>query len=123
MVASKGDVENAESDASHAAHQTMEETVAALSPQRKRILNFCKYRGMHETELVLGDFALKHLPRMGDADLLDFERLLMQLDVDLYQWATGAQQPPENLDTPVMAWLKAHVDDMRAAAKRGAHTM
>ena len=63
---------------------------------------------------------LQHLPRMSDADLLDFERLLVQLDVDIYNWATGAQQPPENLDTPVMAWLKAHVDDMRAAAKRRA---
>lgn len=88
----------------------MDETLANLTPRRKRMLYRASHRGMKENDLLLGSFARRWLPSMTahEADL--FEELLEIPDGDLYQWMVGQKAIPEPYDHAVMAKLLAHRD-------------
>lgn len=61
-------------------------------------------RGIKEMDLVLGDFAARHLAGMGDADLDAYEALLAETDLDLLGWVTGAEPPAPH--APLIARLR-----------------
>jgi antitoxin CptB len=55
----------------------------------------------------LGPFADSHARHLSDAEFLQFEDLLDQLDHDLYAWITGAEPIPPQFDHDVMRRLRA----------------
>ena len=61
---------------------------------------------MKETDLLLGHFAEKHLPHIGDSDLSDFENLLEAGDQQIYAWVMGNTQLPDAYDTHVFSLIK-----------------
>jgi antitoxin CptB len=65
--------------------------------RRKRILYHCRKRGRVETELFFGSFASENIWKLQDKELDQFESLLSEEDVDLYNWVLGkAPIPPEH---------------------------
>ena len=76
--------------------------------ERRKKLKFRAWRrGFREIDLILGAFADRRLEGM-DASALDaFERLLDAPDQDVYAWIVGAQSPPAEFDTPLLAAIRA----------------
>jgi len=58
-------------------------------------------RGMKEMDLILGEFADKHLEKLSAEELDAHEQLMDQPDQDLYAWMSGAQSVPERLSEAV----------------------
>ena len=52
------------------------------------------WRGIREMDIILRDFATRHLATLGPADLDLYEALLAEYDHDLLAWITGAGQTP-----------------------------
>ncbi len=77
-------------------------------PRRKQMLYRAMHRGFKEADLLIGNFAAEHLAGMDEAELLEFEELLKLSDHDLYNWATGREDPPANVSGPVFEKLKAY---------------
>ncbi len=62
----------------------------------KRLKYRSGHRGCKETDLVLGQFANERMAAL-DADALDlYEALLDENDVDIWNWLTGADTPPDS---------------------------
>jgi antitoxin CptB len=60
-----------------------------------RLLMRSRRRGTREMDLILGAFAARELPTMGEADLALYERMLEESDPDLLDWITGRRPMPE----------------------------
>ena len=66
---------------------------------------------MLENGLILSTFASKYLSDMTATQLSMYDRLinLPSNDWDIYYWATGVRETPEEFNTEVMQLLKEHV--------------
>jgi antitoxin CptB len=64
------------------------------------------HRGTKEADLLIGGFLDRHGHRWSDADLLWFEALLEEQDVDIMAWAIGTQAPPERYQGKLMRDLQ-----------------
>ena len=62
---------------------------------RKRLLYQSQHRGMREMDLLLGQFAEKHIPFMDKRELKQFETLLACPDQTLHDWLFGKILPPK----------------------------
>ena len=51
-------------------------------------------RGIKEMDLILTDFADRHLPGLSDAELTTYEAFLAENDHDIYNWITTQAEPP-----------------------------
>ncbi|MEL7488124.1 MAG: succinate dehydrogenase assembly factor 2 [Pseudomonadota bacterium] len=76
-------------------------------PRRKQLLYRAQHRGFKEADLLIGGFAEEALAGMSDADLDEFQALLMLDDRDLFDWATGKRDAPANVSGPVFQRLCA----------------
>lgn len=77
-----------------------------LEARRRRLIHRSLYTGMKETDLLLGPFAMRHVPGFSLEQLDRYERLLAEPDPDIFDWAIGRQTVPAELDDDVMALLK-----------------
>lgn len=84
--------------------------------RRKQILWRAHHRGTREADMMVGGFADRWLPEMCEADLLWFEALIEEQDVDIMAWAFGRSEPPEALAGPMFERLKA-MDYIRLAPR------
>jgi antitoxin CptB len=78
--------------------------------RRKRLIHRSRYTGMKETDLLLGAFALRYVPGFDPAQLDQYEHLLQETDIDLFDWATGRQPVPERCQNAVMRLLQNFKD-------------
>lgn len=81
-----------------------------IETRRKRLIHRSRYTGMKETDLLLGAFAQRYVPGFDAVELDQYERLLEETDVDLFDWATGRQPVPQHCESPVMTLLKNFKD-------------
>jgi len=51
-------------------------------------------RGIKEMDLILGAYAVDHLPHLSDADLVTYDALLSESDHDIYGWITHQAPVP-----------------------------
>ncbi len=51
-------------------------------------------RGIKEMDLILTDFATRHLPGLPDDQLVLYDALLSENDHDIYAWITGQSDAP-----------------------------
>jgi antitoxin CptB len=86
----------------------------------KRLRFHCWHRGFREMDLILGNFADRHLTEQSTQDLDDLEDLLNQPDQDVYQWIIGNQPVPTDFDTPIFSRLQK-LDFMEAEGAGGAN--
>jgi antitoxin CptB len=73
-----------------------------IDTRRRRAVYRASHRGTKEMDWLLGRYGEAHLPAMGEADLVDFERLLALPDPDLQTWImTGAERSENDLSALV----------------------
>ncbi|KAJ2160972.1 Succinate dehydrogenase assembly factor 2 mitochondrial [Coemansia sp. RSA 552] len=85
-----------------------------IDTTRRRLQYQMRKRGILETDLLLSTFASQHLRSLEREELADLDALLVNIDWDIFYWATGKTQPPQAVqDMAVFQKLKEH------AAKRG----
>ena len=72
----------------------------------RRLVYQASYTGMKETDLLLGQFARKHLPNLTHEQLDIFEALLEAGDPSIFAWVRGDEQVPAEFDGPVLDMIK-----------------
>ena len=72
----------------------------------RRLVYRASYTGMKETDLLLGQFAKRHLPELTRAQLHEFEALLDAGDPSIFAWVRGDEAVPEVYDTAVFDLIK-----------------
>jgi len=84
-----------------------------VSQKRARLLYQSRKRGMLENCLLLSTFASKHLKNFSENELKMYDRLinLPSNDWDIYYWATGVKDTPEEFNNKIMELLKEHVSN------------
>lgn len=82
-----------------------------IDVRRRRLRFRAWHRGTREADLLIGSFADRHVDGFDGNQLDQFEALIAHSDPDLYNWMSGAEPVPAELDTPVMALMKAHTFD------------
>jgi antitoxin CptB len=72
----------------------------------KRLRYRSSYTGTKETDVLLGQFAARHLAVLSP-DLLDkYDALIENSDPDLFMWISGRKPVPPEWDTEIMALLQ-----------------
>ena len=79
-----------------------------LENKRKRMIFRSEHRGTKEMDLLMGSFAKKFVPAFDENEIAEYEELLMNNDPDLYNWITGQEATPANIDSDLFKKLKAH---------------
>ena len=64
------------------------------------------YTGTKETDVLLGQFAARHLKDLSPSLLDQYEALIENSDPDLFMWISGRKPVPPEWDTDIMALLK-----------------
>ena len=80
--------------------------LAARQVRVKRLIYRSSYTGMKETDLLLGQFAARHLPELSDNELDMFEALLDAGDPRILAWVQGDEQVPEAFQGTVIDLIK-----------------
>lgn len=82
-----------------------------LPEKRARLLYQSRKRGMLENGLILSTFAGKYLHSFNEDQLNMYDKLinLPSNDWDLYYWATGIRDTPNEFQNEIMELLKRHV--------------
>ncbi|KAI9003382.1 Flavinator of succinate dehydrogenase-domain-containing protein [Hyaloraphidium curvatum] len=68
-----------------------------IEVKRARLMYMARKRGILESDLLMGTFAMKYLKEMPAEQLAEFDSLLKENDWDIYYWATGAKEAPEDI--------------------------
>ena len=85
-------------------HSMADSTEAA---RRRRLTFRAWHRGTREADLLMGRFADAHVPDFTTVQLDCFETILTLSDPDLYNWISGREPVPAELDNEVMRMLVA----------------
>lgn len=80
---------------------------AGLDAHRKRTLYRAWHRGTREMDLIIGMFADAFLPTCSDADLVRFESVIDEQDVDLLKWFIGQAPLPDTIDREMFEQIRA----------------
>lgn len=72
----------------------------------KRLKMRSMRRGIKEMDLILSDYADRHLDALDDADLAVYDALLSENDHDIYGWILGQAAPPARY-APLVSILRA----------------
>ena len=73
---------------------------------RKRLIYRSKQRGWLEVDLLLGSFATQFIPTMSQEELDDYELILNQETLDIFNFIIERDPLPVELKTPVMQQLQ-----------------
>lgn len=84
----------------------MSKDILAHEQRLKRLLFRADHRGTREADYIIGGFARRHAAGWGEAELVWFEALLHEQDVDVMAWALGTAEPPVRFQGPLMEALK-----------------
>ena len=68
-----------------------------LEDRKKRLIFRSEHRGTKEMDLLLGSFARKYVPGFDEAQVGEYEDLLINNDPDLYNWITGKEDAPDEV--------------------------
>ncbi len=76
-----------------------------LDARRRKLYFRSCHRGIKEMDIIFSRFARAVLAELDDAALDDYERMLELPDDMLFAWATGREQVPEELNSPLLVRL------------------
>ena len=72
----------------------------------KRLRYRSNYTGTKETDVLLGQFAARHLAELSAGMLDQYEALIENSDPDLFMWISGRKPVPPEWDTEIMTLLR-----------------
>ena len=72
----------------------------------KRLVHRSRYRGVKESDLLVGQFAVRHLPSLDDAQLDRYEALLDEPDQEVLAWIYGRAPVPDRHRNDVFERLR-----------------
>ena len=72
----------------------------------RRLVYRASYTGMKETDLLLGQFAKRHLPLLTNKQIDLFEALLDAGDPSIFAWVRGDEEVPPNFNNSVLDLIK-----------------
>jgi len=76
---------------------------------RKRLLYRSKQRGWLEVDILLGTWAEMNLHTLPDSALPEYEKILNRETLDVFNYITGKEAVPAELDTDTMRAIKKWV--------------
>ena len=76
-----------------------------LEIRRKRLRYHSWHRGTKELDLVLGQFAERHLAAMDAAEMALYEAILDENEHDIYAWLAGQEAVPVEHDHHIMKMI------------------
>eukprot|EP01090_Pellita_catalonica_P002010 TRINITY_DN11697_c0_g1_i1.p1 TRINITY_DN11697_c0_g1~~TRINITY_DN11697_c0_g1_i1.p1 ORF type:complete len:139 (+),score=15.98 TRINITY_DN11697_c0_g1_i1:65-481(+) len=79
-----------------------------LSGERRKLLYRSRERGMLETDLILGTFALENLASLTEEEATQYSDLIDELDPDIWNWITKRAEVPAKHQNNIMTRLQAH---------------
>ncbi len=83
--------------------------------KRKRLLYRSWNRGTRESDLLMGPFAERYIREFDEAALDLYAALLERSDPDIYNWISGREEPPADIDNRVTRLLIETAVELRAA--------
>jgi len=66
--------------------------------RRKRMVYRSKQRGWLEADLLMGSWAVTNIPTLSSAELDEYELLLKEETIDIYNYISGKDQLPPHLE-------------------------
>ncbi|KAI9917263.1 hypothetical protein PsorP6_012479 [Peronosclerospora sorghi] len=82
--------------------------VDAEEAHRKRVIYRSKQRGWLEVDLLLGRWASQHVMQLSRDELQQYEDILNEETIDIFNYISGKSPVPERLQTPMMEKLQAY---------------
>lgn len=77
--------------------------------RRKRMIYRSKQRGWLEADILMGSWAVENVPKLGAKDMDDYEDLLDEETIDIFNYITGKDPIPNHLrDKPVLKRLQEY---------------
>ena len=78
-----------------------------ITVRRKRLIYRSRYRGVLESDLLLGQFADRYVATMDDVQLDRYEALLEESDTDLIAWIAGRAPAPARHDHVLLRRIRS----------------
>lgn len=85
-----------------------ETAINADIANRKRVIYRSKQRGWLEVDLLLGSWASNNVMELTPEELAQYEDILNQETIDIFNYISGKDEIPEHLQTPMMDRLQAY---------------
>lgn len=77
--------------------------------RRKRMIYRSKQRGWLEADLLMGSWAVTHIPSLTPQELDEYELLLKEETIDIYNYISGKDElPPHLANLEVMKKLQGY---------------
>ena len=61
---------------------------------------------MKENDLLLGRFADHYIELLDTPQLTAFDQLMKQNDIDILNWITGKETPPDDVDDDIISMIR-----------------
>ena len=75
--------------------------------RRKRMIYRSKQRGWLEVDLLMGSWAVENVPKLNEQELDEYEVLLNEETIDIYNYISGKDELPHHLkDLKVMKMMQ-----------------
>lgn len=73
-----------------------------LDARRRRLHFRAWHRGTREADIMIGSFCDRHAAACSEAEIIWFEALLEEDDVDIMAWAVGTADAPDSYQGPLL---------------------
>jgi antitoxin CptB len=77
-----------------------------ISARLKRLQFRAWHRGTREADYMIGCFFDRYHAQWGEAEVVWFEELIEEDDVEIMAWALGTEPVPERYAGPLMATMQ-----------------
>ena len=84
----------------------MSDQASPVSDRLRRARFRAWHRGTREADYMIGGFFDRYSPQWSDADLVWFEALIDEDDVDVMAWALGTLPVPERFAGEIMELMQ-----------------
>ena len=73
-----------------------------LNAERRKLHFRSCHRGINEMDIIFGKFADVVLGDLSEEELPDYQRILELPDDKLFSWATGREDVPDDVRSPLL---------------------
>lgn len=78
-----------------------------ISLLRRKLIYRSWHRGCKETDILLGYFALEHLGKFSQDELIEYEKIVDLDDHELYCYITGKKTVPSNISSEMIKLISS----------------